>query len=364
MPVTHAPCLHLFGATARVSSGIGSLVDDDIASVRTAIRAAATALPSRLDHGVLETWDARLARCGCWPRGKLRLRPARRGPALQFLPMPTPSTRWAGSGEIRDSDVHALRPLAPLAFDPAVADGDLSAALREHLPAGAPLVVIEDSPGHATTRAAEALAVSEYLAAHAARLALLQMDGHAALGLLAGSGHSAAFFVNALQAATLDALADARIEAMAPDAIARVTRLTAGELGKLDRGRSAAGPTCAASGRIGRSGPDACRHVCAPRYSRAWRSYASAIAAEISKRAICSARSPSSAAAFAMHSSRVVGPLGRAKQPAKCLPSSGNASASIAPETERDRNGVRARAWPRRKVPCATASARHSCPRP
>jgi hypothetical protein len=46
------------------------------------------------------------------------------------------------------------------------------------------------------------------------------------LGLLAGSGH-APFFVN-VAASTLDALADARIEAMAPDAIARVTRLPRG----------------------------------------------------------------------------------------------------------------------------------------
>ena len=220
----------LFGATARVSSGIGSLVDDDIASVRTAIRAAAQHCV-RLDHGVLETWNARLA---------VRLLAAGQAPAAAGTSRPglailadahaVDAKGW--HWRIRDSDVHALRPLAPLAFDPAVAVA-ISAALREHLPAGATLVVIEDSPGHATTRAAEALAVSEYLAAHAARLALLQMDGHAALGLLAGSGHSAAFFVNALQAATLDALADARIEAMAPDAIARVTRLTAGELGKL-----------------------------------------------------------------------------------------------------------------------------------
>jgi biotin-independent malonate decarboxylase gamma subunit len=95
------------------------------------------------------------------------------------------------------------------------------------------LVVIEDSPGHAATRIAEAIGVSEYLAAHAARLAVLQWEGRAVLGLLAGCGHSAAFFVNALQAATLDALAGARIEAMAPDAIARVTRLTADALAAL-----------------------------------------------------------------------------------------------------------------------------------
>jgi hypothetical protein len=80
---------------------------------------------------------------------------------------------------------------------------------------------------------AEAIGVSEYLAAHAARLAVLQAEGHVVLGLLTGRGHSAAFFVNALQAATLDALAGARIEAMAPDAIARVTRLPAKALAAL-----------------------------------------------------------------------------------------------------------------------------------
>jgi malonate decarboxylase gamma subunit len=125
-----------------------------------------------------------------------------------------------------------LRALAPLPFDPAVAIA-IGRAITLHLPPRAPLIIVEDSPGHATSVAAEALGVSEYLAAHAARLALLRMEGHAVLGLLAGSGHSAAFFVNALQAATLDALPDARIEAMAPDAIARVTRLPARELRKL-----------------------------------------------------------------------------------------------------------------------------------
>jgi len=64
-------------------------------------------------------------------------------------------------------------------------------------------------------------------------MAVLQQEGSAVLGLLAGCGHSAAFFVNALQAATLDALATARVEAMAPEAIARVTRLPASALAAL-----------------------------------------------------------------------------------------------------------------------------------
>jgi len=137
------------------------------------------------------------------------------------------STGWLW--RIRDTDVHLLRPLAPLAFGPAAAVA-MARAITEYLPPRAPLVVIGDSPGHATTRAAEVLGVSEYLAVHAARLALLQMEGHPVLGLLAGCGHSAAFFVNALQAGTLDALDVARVEAMATEAMARVTHLPTGAL--------------------------------------------------------------------------------------------------------------------------------------
>jgi len=220
----------LFGAGARARTGIGTLAGDDIASVRAAIRAAAQHRV-RFDRDALGTWDAKLA---------ARLAAAGTAPASavalpQEFSMLAGATAADASGwlwRIPDTDVHVLRPLAPLAFGPAVAVA-VAAALREHLPSGAPLIIVEDSPGHATTRAAEALGVSEYLAAHAARLALLRMEGHAVLGLLTGRGHSAAFFVNALQAATLDALAGARIEAMAPDAMARVTHLPTSELRTL-----------------------------------------------------------------------------------------------------------------------------------
>ena len=50
------------------------------------------------------------------------------------------------------------------------------------------------------------------------------------IGLLAGVGHSAAFFVNALQAPELYALPQARVVAMGPDAIARVTGLDTARL--------------------------------------------------------------------------------------------------------------------------------------
>ena len=223
----------LFGARARAASGIGALLADDIEALRDAIRAAALH-PVPFDAAALAAWDAKLAArlglAGLTPAPAPDSRPA--FPVLADANAVDPA-RWIW--RVRDSDLHVLRPLAPLAFDPAVAVA-IDAALREHLPRGAPLVVVEDSMGHATTRAAEALGVSEYLAAHAARLALLQRDGHAVLGLVAGCGHSAAFFANALQAATLDALAGARVEAMATDAIARITRLPARELDALTEG--------------------------------------------------------------------------------------------------------------------------------
>jgi malonate decarboxylase beta subunit len=223
----------LFGASARVAAGIGALVDDDDASLRDAIRAAAQR-STPFDGTALELWDAKLA-ARFAGAGLVPAHAPESPPAISFLAdaAAVDATGWLW--RIRGSDVHVLRPLAPQAFGPAVAVA-IARALADGLPPRAPLVVVEDSPGHATTRVAEALGVSEYLAAHAARLAWLQMDGHAVLGLLAGCGHSAAFFVNALQAATLDALAGARIEAMATEAIARVTRVPAAALAALVEG--------------------------------------------------------------------------------------------------------------------------------
>ena len=220
----------LFGARARVAAGVGARVDADPGALRGAIRAAAQDTEA-LGRTTLAAWDAKLA-------ARLAaggFAPAPAGPLPATLPMWPDAAGVDPTGwlwRIRGSDVRVLRPLAPLAFAPAVAVA-IAAALDDGLPPGAPLIVVEDSPGHSATRAAEALGVSEYLAAHAARMALLQQEGSAVLGLLAGCGHSAAFFVNALQAATLDALATARVEAMAPEAIARVTRLPASALAAL-----------------------------------------------------------------------------------------------------------------------------------
>ena len=111
----------------------------------------------------------------------------------------------------------------------------LDAALLEHVaPAqsGTPnaLLLVEDSAGHVVSRAAEMRFQSQFLAHHAAVLGLLRSQGRRLIGLLAGVGHSAAFFSNALQASTLYALAGARVVAMEPSAIVRVTGLPAGAL--------------------------------------------------------------------------------------------------------------------------------------
>ena len=222
----------LFGASARVAAGIGAAIDDDVDAVRTAIRAVAEHAVW-FDRAALDAWDAKLA--ARLAHAGLTAAAAAQSQSPSVMPMladatPVDATSWLW--RLRDSDIHVLRPLAPLAFDPTVAVA-MAQAIAGGLPRRSPLVVIEDSPGHAATRIAETIGISEYLAAHAARLAVLQSEGSTVLGLLAGRGHSAAFFVNALQAATLDALSGARVEAMAPDAIARVTRLPANALAAL-----------------------------------------------------------------------------------------------------------------------------------
>jgi len=128
----------------------------------------------------------------------------------------------------RDRKVLATRPALSASFGPAFAHG-LDDALLAKVPSGAPdgdretIVVVEDSAGHEVSRAAEMRFISRYLAHHAAVLALARSRGHRLVGLLAGVGHSAAFFVNALQAPELYALPNARVVAMEPSAIARVT---------------------------------------------------------------------------------------------------------------------------------------------
>jgi biotin-independent malonate decarboxylase beta subunit len=135
----------------------------------------------------------------------------------------------------RAGEIVATRPAAGAAFGVAFAHG-LDAALLAMLlgerddARRETIVIVEDSAGHEASRAAEMRFISRYLAHHAAVLALARSRGHRVVGLLAGVGHSAAFFVNALQAAELYALPRSRVVAMEPNAIARVTGLDTARL--------------------------------------------------------------------------------------------------------------------------------------
>ena len=145
-----------------------------------------------------------------------------------------PVDRGCWLWRMRDRHVWLSRPFGLGTFGPREAHG-LDAALLAHLAATDPAAVhtvflVGDSYGHEVSRHAEALCVAQYLAQHAAVLALLRAQGVRLRGLLTGIGHSAAFFANALQAQEVYALADARVVAMEPAAVARVTRLPESEL--------------------------------------------------------------------------------------------------------------------------------------
>jgi len=129
-----------------------------------------------------------------------------------WLTRPTPRTT------VGPADVHAL-------------DEVLLANVVAARP-GTPdvLLLVEDSAGHVVSRSAEMRFQSQFLAHHAAVLGLLRSQGRRLIGLLAGVGHSAVFFCNAMQAGTLYALQDTRVIAMEPSAIVRVTGLPAGTL--------------------------------------------------------------------------------------------------------------------------------------
>lgn len=220
----------LYGAQARVTAGIGALIADDATAIRNAVEDA-IATSAVFDGDALERWDralaARLARAGLAPAIAPDAPPA--WPCFDDAE-PVDPARWLWRTHGRD--LYLLRPLTNHPFDPAAAVA-IANALRSSLPREASLVIVEDSPGHAARRAAEAIGVADYLAAHAGRLALLRQQGHALFGLLVGVGHSAAFFVNALQASVLDAVRDARVEAMSANAIARVLHIPANELATL-----------------------------------------------------------------------------------------------------------------------------------
>ncbi len=238
----------LFGAESRASAGQFEILADDVAAVREWIA---------LDSANDVSFASRIRAMHACLAERLTGHPSRRSvldaqrfdedAATPVVPLPRMlSSLYAdaspidGNGwlwQMPDRPVWLTRPFGLGTFGPREAHA-LDAALLEYLadgaePGRATLFVVSDSYGHEATRAAERLCVSQYLAQHAAVLALLRAQGVSVIGLLTGTGHSAAFFANALQGARVYALQGARVVAMEPAAIARVTKIDPARLAAL-----------------------------------------------------------------------------------------------------------------------------------
>ncbi len=229
----------LFGAAARAAAGQAELLADDVEVVRgwiahwardqepfaRRVAASQSCLGDRLAAatGAGANTDEAISAGG-----------AERAPPF---PGATAVDRDGWLWRARGQALTVAPALGTHAFGPCEAhalDAALLAEFAAPMARGTrTLILVEDSPGHEATRRAEALCVAQYLAQHTAVLALLRSRGVRVLGLLAGTGHSAAFFANALQAEALYAVLTARVIAMDPEAIARVTRLPPSQLARL-----------------------------------------------------------------------------------------------------------------------------------
>jgi malonate decarboxylase beta subunit len=220
-----------FGAEARAAAGQVALLADNAEAVRAWILAALRRSEAFAERVVI--MHARLAE----RLARTTVPPTPKDVAFEGLPPalvplfaaadPVDVDGWLW--RLRDRPVWITRPPGTHALGPRIAHR-LDAALLTHVTTrsgGAPgtVFIVCDSRGHETTASAESLCISQYLAQHAAVLALLRAHRVRIVGLLAGAGHSAAFFANALQAPRVLALEGARVVAMEPAAIARVTGL-------------------------------------------------------------------------------------------------------------------------------------------
>lgn len=196
----------VFGAAARAHGGVADLVVDDPGALRAWIDIALRNAPP-FERGVRDT-QARLA---------------------ERLGFGASDAAWVAV----DGGAAVLRGVGTTfgARDAIAIDAELLACLD----AGglASLSIREDSQGHEPTRAAEIAGLSQCLAHHACVLGLLRARGVPVGALLTGTGHSAAFFANALQADRVEALPGARVVAMEPPAMARVLRLDPAKLAAL-----------------------------------------------------------------------------------------------------------------------------------
>jgi len=207
----------LFGAAARVAHGHAALVQDDAHAVREWLHMALQpALP--FEAHVLRAHEGLATRAAVPAAGD------------GHAPSPHFASLAGAVAEDRDGWLWRFdgalftRPFTGRPFDGVSVHALDTALLAAHAAARrSTLVLTEDSTGHDVSRAAEARVDSTRLAHHAAVLALLRARGVRIVGWLCGTGHSAAFFVNALQAPRLVASPHARVVAMDPAAIARVT---------------------------------------------------------------------------------------------------------------------------------------------
>jgi malonate decarboxylase beta subunit len=237
----------LFGAEARAASGHVEIVADDVETVRGWIAMAVRGLiPFEVCVRTMQArLGARLASAG--PPDAQPATPH----AVQFLPSPPAlpdalKTLYADAQKVdppgwlwrmRDRPLWLTRAMGVAPLGPSEVHA-LDAALLAGLAGGdaasiSVLIHVGDSSGHEASRNAESLCISQYLAQHAAVLALLRSRGVRIRGLLTTLGHSAAFFATALQADEVYALSSARVVAMDPAAIARVLRLPEQEIAAL-----------------------------------------------------------------------------------------------------------------------------------
>lgn len=230
----------VFGAQARAAAGhVDDLCEGADALRRFIVRGIEESMPFASS---VEALQRRLAArlTGGVPSGSAVPAPPlsplpRNVAALYANAQSVDATGWVsrlGTGRI-----WLCRPLGTGSFGPSEAnalDASLLATFARNDVDPAPtLLLLGDSAGHEVSLRAEALCVSQYLAQHAAVLALLRARGVRLRGLLTGVGHSAEFFTHVLQAPEIGALANARVVAMEPAAIARVTRLPERELAAL-----------------------------------------------------------------------------------------------------------------------------------
>ncbi len=236
----------LFGAPARAAAGQIELIDDDAGAARawialggahsapfvTRVRAAHENLAARL-VAAHESALARPSRFGVAPSPVTPIPRALAALYADLEPVDGNGWLWRMPGHplwfTRASGLGTFGPREAHALDAALLAHLVDSGDRER----ATLFVVSDSAGHEATRGAEAICVAQYLAQHAAVLSLLRAQGVRVTGLLTGSGRGAAFFVNGLQGSKVYAVPSARVIAMEPSVIARVTGLDARRLGEI-----------------------------------------------------------------------------------------------------------------------------------